>query len=240
LKVLGLVTARGGSKGLPGKNLRPLAGKPLIAYTIDAAVASGVFDRLVLSTDDADIAALVRTLGCVVPFTRPAELARDETPHLPVVQHAVRWLEEHEGYRPDAVMILQPTSPLRQPQHISEAVALLERSGADSVVGVGRVPDHYHPMRTVSIDASGDATLFVTGEPVRRRINRRQDMPPAWAMNGAIYLLRTSLLFAAEPGLYGDRAAAYVMPDASGISIDSLEDWAAAERALEHIVIKRE
>jgi len=132
------VTARGGSKGLPGKNLRLLAGKPLIAYTIDAAVASGAFDRLVLSTDDADIATVARTLGCAVPFTRPAELARDETPHLPVVQHAVRWLDEHERYRPDAVMILQPTSPLRQPQHISEAVALLERSGADSVVGVGR------------------------------------------------------------------------------------------------------
>jgi len=94
-------------------------------------------------------------------------------------------------------------------------------------------------MRTVSIDAAGDAALFVTGEPVRRRINRRQDMPQAWAMNGAIYLLRTSLLSAAEPGLYGDRVAAYVMPYASGISIDSIEDWAAAERALEDLVTKR-
>ena len=200
LKVLGLVTARGGSKGLPGKNLRALAGKPLIAYTIETAHASGAFDRLVLSTDDAEIAAVAGTLGCEVPFMRPAELARDETPHLPVVQHAVRWLDEHEGYQPDAVMILQPTSPLRQPQQIREAVALLESSGADSVISVGRVPDHYHPMRTVSIDASGDATLFVTGEPVRRRINRRQDMPQAWAMNGAIYLLRTSLLFGRGAG----------------------------------------
>jgi CMP-N-acetylneuraminic acid synthetase len=94
-------------------------------------------------------------------------------------------------------------------------------------------------MRAVSIDAAGNATLFVSGEPVRRRINRRQDMPPAWAMNGAIYLLRTSLLFASEPNLYGDRAAAYVMPHASGISIDSIEDWAAAERALEDLVTKR-
>ena len=239
MKILGLVTARGGSKGLPGKNLRPLAGKPLIAYTIETAHASGAFDRLVLSTDDAAIAAVARTLGCDVPFVRPAELARDETPHLPVVRHAVRWLDEHEGYKPDAVMILQPTSPLRQPQQIREAVALLESSGADSVISVGRVPDHYHPMRTVSIDAAGDAALFVTGEPVRRRINRRQDMPPAWAMNGAIYLLRTSLLSAAEPGLYGDRVAAYVMPLASGISIDSIEDWAAAERALEDLVTKR-
>ena len=239
MKVLGLVTARGGSKGLPGKNLRPLAGKPLLAHTIDAARASGAFDRLVLSTDDAGIAAAGRASGCEVPFMRPADLARDETPHLPVVQHAVRWLAEHEDYRADAVMILQPTSPLRQPEHIREAVALLERSGADSVVGVCQVPDHYHPMRTVSIDSSGMATLFVTGEPLRRRINRRQDMPQAWTMNGAVYLLRTALLTAAEPALYGDRVAAYVMPHAASISIDSLEDWFAAERALADLVTRR-
>jgi CMP-N-acetylneuraminic acid synthetase len=239
LNVLGLVTARGGSKGLPGKNLRPLAGKPLMAYTIEAARASGSFDRVVLSTDDAGIAAAGRACGCDVPFIRPPELARDETPHLPVVQHAVRWLEEREGYRPDAVMILQPTSPLRRPEDIREAVALLERSGADSVVGVCPVPDHDHPMRTVSIDASGLATLFVTGEPLGSRINRRQDMPQAWTMNGAIYLLRASLLSAAEPSLYGARTAAYVMSAAFGISIDSLADWAAAERALEELVTKR-
>jgi CMP-N,N'-diacetyllegionaminic acid synthase len=239
LNVLGLVTARGGSKGLPGKNLRPLAGKPLIAYTIEAASASGALHRIVLSTDDAGIAAAGRASGCDVPFMRPSELARDETPHLPVVQHAVRWLDEHEGYKPDAVMILQPTSPLRQPEHIRESVALLERSGADSVVGVCPVPDHDHPMRTVSIDPSGLATLFVTGEPLGSRINRRQDMPRAWTMNGAIYLLRASLLSAAEPGLYGARTAAYIMSPASGISIDSLADWAAAERALEELVTKR-
>lgn len=233
------MTARGGSKGLPGKNLRPLAGKPLIAYTIEAARASSVLDRLVLSTDDAGIAAAARTLGCDVPFIRPAELARDDTPHLPVVQHAVRWLDEGDGYRPDAVMILQPTSPLRRPRHIREAVDLLESSGADSVVSVCSVPDHYNPMRTVSIDASGTARLFVTGEPLRRRINRRQDMPAAWTMNGAIYLVRTPALFAAEPSLYGDHSAAYVMPHASSVSIDSLEDWFAAERALEDVVTRQ-
>src|SRR4029079_9181924 len=112
-------------------------------------------------------AAGAEGFGCEVPFVRPAELARDETPHLPVVQHAVSWLQEHEGYRPDAVMILQPTSPLRQPQQIREAVALLDSSSADSVIGVGRVPDHSHPLPAVSIDAAGDATLFIGGQPVR-------------------------------------------------------------------------
>jgi N-acylneuraminate cytidylyltransferase len=232
VKVLGVITARGGSKGLPGKNLKILAGKPLIAYTVKAARDSGAFDRLVLSTDSPDIAEAARTMGCDVPFMRPADLARDETPHLPVLQHAVRWLDEHQQYRPDAVMILQPTSPLRRPQHIREAIAVLNRLDVDSVVSVSEVPAHYNPMRTLRVDDRGMASLFVTGQPVRRRLNRRQDMPQAWTMNGAIYLFRTPVLSAAEPSLYGDRTAAYVMSHAHGISIDSLDDWAEAERLL--------
>ncbi len=235
MRVLGVVTARGGSKGLPGKNVRLLAGKPLIAHTIDTASASGAFDRLILSTDDDAIAAAARACGCEVPFIRPAELARDETPHLPVLQHAVAWLRDSEGYEPDAVMILQPTSPMRRACDIREAIAILERSGADSVVSVSEVPAHYNPMRTLRIDEDGVATLFVTGEPVRRRINRRQDMPAAWTMNGAIYLFRTFVLGGTddvEPSLYGRRTAAYLMPDEFSISIDSLEDWTHAEHVI--------
>ena len=142
-----------------------------------------------------------------MPFLRPAELARDDTPHLPVMQHAVGWLDEHEDYRPDAVMILQPTSPLRRPEDIREALALLDRTGADSVVSVSEVPAHAHPMRTLRVDDPGDAVLFVTGEPVRRRINRRQDLPAAWLMNGAIYAFRTpgALCRRAEPLRKPDR-----------------------------------
>jgi CMP-N,N'-diacetyllegionaminic acid synthase len=235
MKVLGVVTARGGSKGLPGKNLRPLAGKPLIAHTIDAARESQAFDRVMLTTDDDAIADAGRWYGCEVPFMRPAELARDETPHLPVLQHAVQWLRESERYEPDAVMILQPTSPLRRVSDIRESIALLERSGADSVVSVSEVPAHYNPMRMLRVDENGVATLFVTGEPVRRRINRRQDMPAAWTMNGAIYLFRTFVLDPRRDGgasLYGDRTAAYVMPHDFGISIDSLDDWSAVEQIL--------
>lgn len=232
MRVLGVVTARGGSKGIPGKNLRLLAGKPLLAYTLEAAARSGALDRLILSTDDPAIADTGRSYGCETPFVRPADLARDETPHLPVMQHAVRWLAEHDGYRPDAVLILQPTSPLRRPEDIRASIRLLETSGGDSVVSVSEVPAHVHPMRTLRLDDQDAAVLFVTGEPVRRRINRRQDLPPAWAMNGAIYVFRTPVLFAGEPSLYGDRAVAYRMPSEFGISIDDLDDWAAAERAL--------
>lgn len=237
--VLGVVTARGGSKGIPGKNLKLLRGRPLIAYTIDAARDAGVFDRLIVSTDDAATADAARALGCEAPFIRPADLARDETPHLPVMQHAVRWLEEHDAYRPDLVMILQPTSPLRQPQHIREAVQLIDRTGADSVVSVTPVPSHYHPRRMLRVDAGGAATLFISGEPVRRRINRRQDLPEAWAMNGALYLFRRSVLFDSEPSLYGERSAAYVMPPLYSVSIDDPDDWTEAERALDHIATIR-
>ena len=232
MKVLGVITARGGSKGIPGKNLKLLGGKPLIAYSIDAAQRSGVFDRLVLSTDDPSIADIGRAFGCEVPFMRPAELALDSTPHLPVMIHAVAWLRDREGYRCDAVMILQPTSPFRTPDDISNAVRLLESSGADSVVGVSAVPPHFNPMRILAADDGGMATLFVSGEPVRRRPVRRQDLPKAWAINEAIYLFRTPLLFAAEPSLYGDRTVIYVMPDERSLAIDDPRDWDAAERAI--------
>ena len=233
MRVLGLITARGGSKAIPGKNLKLLAGRPLIAYTIDAARASNAFERLVLSTDDPAIAEAARALGCDVPFLRPSELARDDTAHFPVVQHAAAWLRDRDSYEPDLVMTLQPTSPLRSAGDIRAAIDLIESTGADSVVSVSAVPAHYNPMRTLRVDERGLATLFVTGEPVRARINRRQDMPAAWTMNGAIYLVRTPLLFDANPSLYGDRTAAYVMPPERGISIDDVDDWAHAERVLQ-------
>ena len=232
MKVLGIITARGGSKGIPGKNLKLLAGKPLLAYTVETARRSGALDRVILSTEDEAIATAGRDLGCDVPFMRPLDLAHDDTPHLPVIQHATRWMQERINYHPDAVMVLQPTSPLRTGDDIAAAVDLLGRSGADSVLSVNEIPAHAHPMRALRLDQAGNAVLFVSGEPVRKRINRRQDLPEAWVMNGAIYACRTRVLFAAEPSLYGNRVVAYRMPAARSISIDDLEDWAAAERAL--------
>jgi CMP-N-acetylneuraminic acid synthetase len=230
--VLGVITARAGSKAIPDKNIRELAGKPLIAYTLEAARESGAFVRLILSTDDDRAAAIAREEGCEVPFTRPSSLCADDTPHLPVMQHAVGWLRDHEGFESEWTMILMPTSPLRQARHIVEAIDLAVTSGADSVVSVDELPPHFNPMRALTVDADGWARLFVGGRPVKERPNRRQDLPPAWILNGAIYLLRTKLLFGAAPSLYGDRVAAYVMVPPSGLNIDTLEDWATAERAI--------
>jgi CMP-N,N'-diacetyllegionaminic acid synthase len=230
--VLGVITARAGSKGIPGKNTRPLAGKPLIAYTIESALASGVFDRLILSTDDEEAARVARDLGCEVPFMRPAALCADDTPHLPVMQHAVAWLRDEQRYEPDWVMILLPTSPLRQASHIVESVGLALESGADSVVSVDRMPAHYHPLRALTVDERGWARLFVGDRPVRERPVRRQGMPETWLFNGAIYLFKAALLRTPEPSLYGDRVKTYPMTPPFGHNIDDAADWAEAERIL--------
>ncbi|MGQ0732069.1 MAG: acylneuraminate cytidylyltransferase family protein [Acidobacteriota bacterium] len=232
MKLLGVVTARGGSKGIPGKNLKLLAGRPLIVHTIESARASGVFDRLILSTDDPAIADEAVRHGCEVPFLRPAALAHDDTPHLPVLQHAVAWLRDQTGYQADAVMILQPTSPLRRAQDISEAYRLLKGTDADSVLTVSEVSPHAHPLRMLRVGDDGLATLFVSGEPVGHRINRRQDLPPAWLMDGAIYAFRTRVLDAEPPSLYGRRTRVLPVPHPYGLSLDDSDDWRTAEEAI--------
>ncbi|MDP3772354.1 MAG: acylneuraminate cytidylyltransferase family protein [bacterium] len=231
MKILGIITARGGSKGIPGKNIKPLAGTPLIVYTIEAARQSGVFDRVILSTDDAEIAEIARAHGCEVPFMRPAELAQDTTPHLPVLQHAVTHLREHENYAPDAVMILQPTAPLRTAEHIHEAVKLFEKSNADSVVSVCEVPGHYNPHWQFTIDNKSHLAIF-TGEPFSQIVPRRQDLLKTYARNGAIYICKTISLFDVALPLYGNHVLAYVMKSEESVNLDTIEDWKEAERIL--------
>ncbi|MEK9174760.1 MAG: acylneuraminate cytidylyltransferase family protein [Patescibacteria group bacterium] len=236
MKILGVITARGGSKGIPRKNIKDLCGQPLIAYTIKAAQESGIFDRIVLSTDDAEIAEVARKYSVEVPFIRPAELAQDATPHLPVMQHAVKWLAENENYNPDLVAILQPTAPLRQSQHLKEALDLMLKLKADSVVGVTEIPGHFSPYWAVTYDENNFGKLF-TGEPIRDRIPRRQSFPKkTYSNNGALYVFKPGLLFDAErPSFYGEKVAIYPMAEKYSINIDSLEDWYLAEKILETI-----
>lgn len=230
-KILGLITARGGSKGIPGKNIKELAGKPLIAYTIEAAQKSGVFDRLICSTDDDAIATMAKKYGCEVPFMRPIELAQDHTPHTPVLCHAINWLGDHEKYEPDFVMILQPTAPLRTARHIQEAVELMKTSGADSIISVSEVPSHHHPRWQFIIDNDNRMAIF-TGEPFAELVRRRQDLSKTYTRNGAIYLFKTELLSDDKPNFYGNHAAAYVMKPKESVNIDTMEDWQEAEKIL--------
>jgi CMP-N,N'-diacetyllegionaminic acid synthase len=226
LRVLGLIPARGGSKGVAGKNERLLAGRTLIERARDAALSSDVIDRLILSTDSEQVAGLGRSLGVEVPFERPAGLARDDTPMLLVVDHALRMLAA-DGYLPDAVALLQPTSPLRTGARIAEAVALLGTSDATSVVSVARIPAHLAPHYAMRVDGDRLVPFLPEGSLVKRR----QDVPPAYYREGTIYLTRAEIILD-ERDLYGSRCLPLIVPAEEALSIDTLEDWAEAERRL--------
>lgn len=224
--VLGVIPARAGSKGIPGKNERRLAGKTLVERAADAARASGVVDRIVLSTDSESIAAIGRRAGVEVPFLRPAELARDETPMQPVIEHAVLAVEDG-GFQPDVVLVLQPTAPLRTGEHLARAVALLEQTGATSVVSVVEIPRHFSPQYAMRIE-DGHLRPFV---PEGAALTRRQDAEAAYSRDGTVYATRRDVVVQ-EHDLYGSDCRALVLPAAEAVNIDTLEDWARAEELL--------
>jgi CMP-N-acetylneuraminic acid synthetase len=230
LESVGIITARGGSLSIPKKSIVPLMGRPLLAYTCEAALASSRLGRVVLSTDDEEIASVGRACGVDVPVMRPKELAEENTLILPVMQHMVRWLMDHEGYSPDLMMLLQPTSPLRQSRHIDEAIQLIETSGADCVVSVMPVPHQYNPVSVLSI-VDGVLVPFLPGEG--GRIQRRQEKPPVYARNGpAIYLGRTQNLLKPDAHLYKGVCRPYIMEAKHSVDIDSYEDLAYADLIL--------
>jgi CMP-N-acetylneuraminic acid synthetase len=224
MRALGVIPARGGSKGVPHKNLRRLGGRPLLAYTADAARSSRLA-RVCVSTEDAEIAAAARALGLDVPFVRPAALAADDAPMLPVLQHAVQALAE-SGAQFDAVVLLQPTSPFRRAEHIDQALALLESSGADSVVSVLEVPHQFNPTSVMRLE-NGRLTPFMEGPSAARR----QDKPRVFARNGPAVLAVTVRTLAAG-SLYGGDCRPLVMAAADSLDIDTEDDLALAELLL--------
>lgn len=228
LKVLGLIPARGASKGVPRKNIKELCGKPLLAYTAESALSAGRLSRVVLSTDDEEIARVGKALGLDVPFTRPADLAADDTPTFPVVLHALQTLEE-AGDRFDAVCLLQPTNPLRRSDDIDKCIELLERTSADSVFTVRRVPDEYNP-KWVYWKEGDDRMRLSTGETIP--VPRRQELPPAYHRDGSIYVTRCCTL-QSYGNLYGRDTRGYEIADGHHINIDTFQDWAAATSLLE-------
>lgn len=226
MRFLAIIPARGGSKGILRKNLRDVAGKPLIAWTIAAARAAKGLDRVVVSTEDGEIAAVARAHEAEV-VERPADLARDETPTLPVLRHAVETLKAHEGYLPDAVVTLQPTSPLRTAADIDAAIALFVADPqADSLVSCIAVPHIFHPDSVMKRDTSGYLVPFLD----RPQPTRRQDKVPVLARNGAaIYITRANCL---DRFVFGGRLLAYMMEESRSLDIDSEADLALAEAAL--------
>lgn len=228
MRVLGLIPARGGSKGIPRKNLHPVNGQPLLALTIGPALAAARLDRVILSTDDEEIAAAGRALGADVPYLRPASLATDTAPTLPVIQHALSFCDE-SGDRFDAVCLLQPTSPMRTAADIDACIGLLESTGADSVFSMLPVPHHYNPHWV--FEETGDGLLRLsTGE--KQIIPRRQELPPAYHRDGSIYVTRRQTLLEGN-SLYGSRIRGYLMNYGdTPVNIDTPQDITGLEKAL--------
>lgn len=225
--VLALIPARGGSKSIPHKNLILLAGKPLIAWSIDPALKSAGVDRVIVSTEDAEIAEIAARFGAEIPFMRPASLARDDTPGIDPVLHAVNWLSENENYKPDYILLLQPTSPLRVVEDIDSALQLAQNSRADAVVSVCKVSQHPYWMKT--IDAHGFIEDFIKLDAA---VHSRQNLPAVYALNGAIYLVKRDVLLK-EGTLFPEKTAAYIMPQERSIDIDEPLDIKLAEKLLQ-------
>lgn len=223
-RILAMIPARGGSKGLPGKNIRNLAGKPLIAWSIEAALESRYLDMILVSTDSPEIAETARRFRAEVPFLRPAHLATDEARGLDAVFHAVRWLEEH-GNAFDLVMVLQPTSPLRTTRNMDDATELFFRKNASAVVSVA--PCDHHPWWMNRLPEDGNMGDFLRPEA----LSNRQDLPHYYRLNGAVYLADIPFLLK-NGSFFSPRTFAYRMPAPDSVDIDTLLDFKLADLIL--------
>lgn len=225
--VVGIIPARGGSKSIPKKNIRLLAGKPLIAYTIETAQECKMLNRTVVSTDNIEIAEVARKYRGDVPFMRPKELALDDTPMIPVLQHAVDFIEKNENVHVDVVVLLDPTSPFRRVEDIEECIQKLERENSDSVVTVCEVE---HNPYFVMVELDGDKLVpLIKSDKV---ITRRQDAPDVYRLNAAVYAIKRDILMN-ENKIITDNTMAVIMPQELSAHIDHGIDFVFVEFLIE-------
>jgi CMP-N,N'-diacetyllegionaminic acid synthase len=224
MKIMAFIPARGGSKGIPRKNLVPLAGKPLIQYTIEAARSSQRHPDLFISSDDLEIIRFCRSLGVVVEYQRPPELAGDEAVIADAVIHALEWLREKKQPWPQAILLLQPTSPLRSVRDIDQAIDLFNAASADSLISVHRMLEH--PYKCLELEEDGWRLL---ARPARRMTRRQEYDDKYYVINGAIYLTRTEFLLKERTFVPEGKSLLYVMDPARGVDIDTFQDLQRAE-----------
>ena len=225
--VLTMIPARGRSKGLPNKNIKELCGKPLIAWTIEQTELCSDIDQVVVSTDDEDIAKVANKYGAEVPFIRSAGLATDTASSIDVIFHALEWFKKHEGYHPDYILLLQPTSPLRTAKDIEGAIQTLKDKNAQAIVSVCET-DH-HPWWSNILPEDDNVKDFLRPEILNKR---RQDLPICYRLNGAIYLSGTEYLYD-HNGFFGPDTFAYRMPKERSVDIDIDFDFKLASFLLE-------
>lgn len=228
MKILAIIPARGGSKGVPGKNIKLLNGKPLIAYTSEIALQSKYLTEVIVSTEDEKIIEVAKSLGIKGPFVRPLELAQDNTPTIDVVIHALNWYEKQNVFF-DAVCLLQVTSPFRTLEFLDKAIEKFIEKDADSLVSVQKVPHQYNPHWTFEVNSDGNLKI-ATGET--QIISRRQELPDAYHRDGSIYITKTAVLLN-EYSLYGKSTAFIESNPDFYVNIDTMQDWEKAEGILE-------
>jgi len=226
LKTLAIIPARGGSKGVPGKNIKLLGGKPLLAYTVESAKQSKFINHLILSSEDDEIINVAKCLNLEVPFKRPESLAKDESGSIGVVQHAIEFFE-NQGEFFEAVILLQVTSPFRYPGFIDQAIEKFFQSNADALVSVLPVPHEYNPHWIFEADQKNNLKI-ATGE--KQIIKRRQDLPQAYFRDGSIYITKTK--FIKQGSFFGEKLSYIESDPATYVNIDTLEDWKKAEEML--------
>lgn len=229
MRILGIIPARGGSKGVPGKNIKLLNGKPLLQYTAEIALQSRYLTEVVLSSDDKQIITVAKSLGIHVPFLRPSMLAEDQTPTIDVITDALKWFENKSIFF-DAVCLLQVTSPFRTVEFLDEAIAKFIDSGCDSLVSVQKVPLEYNPHWTFEVNTEGHLTI-ATGE--EKIISRRQELPTAFHRDGSIYLTKTAVLLE-QHSLYGESISFLESPSEFYVNIDTVADWERAEQMIKN------
>lgn len=222
-KILALIPARGGSKSIPRKNIKMLAEKPLIAYTIEAAKKSHFLTRTVVSTDDKEIARVARRYGAEVPFMRPTEYAQDTSTSMEVVQHALRWLKEDENMTYDYLMILQPTSPFRTAEDIDECIKLAVDKKADSVMSMKELDD-FAPKKIKKIKNGKILPYF---EDEGKTSSRRQDLEKMYKRNCAVYLTKIECIM--QEDFFGKKSLAYLMPEERSLDINKPADFDLAQ-----------
>ena len=227
MKILAIIPARGGSKGIPGKNIKLLGGKPLLQYTVESVKESALLSRVILSSDDENIIAVGKELGLEVPFVRPPELAVDTTSSLDVIKHALEELRD-QGQEYDAVCLLQPTTPFRTAGLIDKAIEKFRSGNYDSLISVREVPAEFNPHWT--FEEKDGKLKIATGE--EEIITRRQDLPKAYHRDGAVYITKTSVLLE-QNSLYGKNIGFVDTTGDPYVNIDTEEDWEEAEKIVE-------
>ena len=226
MKILGLIPARGGSKGVPRKNIKLLHKKPLIEYSIESALKCNLIDKVVVSTDDKEIAAISVAAGADVPFMRPEELSTDQAPSIGLVIHALNYFRE-KGENFDAVCLLQPTVPYRSSEDLKSAIEKFQNGNFDSLVTVREVPHIYNPYWTFQEDDKTGTIRKVISDP--QLIVRRQELPTIYHRDGSVYVSSSDAILN-KHSLYGSATGFYVMTSSPNVNIDTMEDWEIAEK----------